>query len=189
MAPAPARRTCAPKRAVTARTTVRTNTRAPSRSGKRRLLSLLALAGAFAGGRARADEPATPPDPWATTRGCVVVLDRFMACAANAELRGLRARWVALDPAKRLIPKDIEALVRGWTKPNERRRQCAVWTNTQGAAAHVGEGSPIAKLADDKSAACTRFAHAIDADGWLPRTIVATIPSRAPPPGASASRR
>jgi hypothetical protein len=149
----------------------------------RRLLFLLLSLGPFTEARAAGPESsAAQADPWATVRGCSAVLERFVTCASDPAVRALKPRWVALaDPGKKVAARDIEALLRGWTKPDERRRQCAVWSKRDGAPAHIGEASPLAKLAPDRSATCTRFAQEISDDGWLPKAIVdAAAPAPAP---------
>jgi hypothetical protein len=139
--------------------------------------SLAALGG---GAAPHAAEPAAAEaDPWATMRACEKVLERLVACASAEPLRALKPRWAALaDPGKKVEVKDIEELVRSWGKPDERKRQCAIWTKREGVTAHVGEGSPLAKLAAEKGITCVRFARALGDDKWLPKAIVDATQAR-----------
>jgi hypothetical protein len=147
----------------------------------RPLVCLLLLLAATSSQASLADAPpaapvASEPDPWATMRGCVVVLERFASCASDEAMRGLKPRWLTLaDPGKKVDAKEIQAMVHSWAKPDERRRQCAIWTKRDGAPAHVGEGAPLAKLAAEKSTTCVRFAREISDDGWVPKAIVDTL--------------
>jgi hypothetical protein len=156
-----------------------------------RLLWSLLLAAISTGFAAQAAEPGvTEIDPWATMRGCVAVLDRFVACASDPAVRGAKPRWIALaDPGKTVEPKEIDARIRGWAKPDERKRQCAVWTRREGAAAHVGEGSALAKLAATAATTCARLAREIGDDGWLPRAIIDGLPARAAAPPPAPARK
>jgi hypothetical protein len=149
----------------------------------RLLCSLLVgvLTGGFA---AQAAEPAaTEGEPWATLRGCVAVLDHLVACASDPAVRGAKPRWLALaDPGKTIAPKELDDRLRTWAKPDERRRQCAVWTRREGAAAHVGEGSSLAKLVAASSITCARLVREISEDAWLPKAMVDGLPPRTPAP-------
>jgi hypothetical protein len=140
----------------------------------------LSLAGLGGASFVHAAEPAAAEgDPWATMRGCVIVLERFSGCGSAEPLRALKPRWVTLaDPGKKVDAKDLEALIKSWSKSDERKRQCAIWTKREGATAHVGEGSPLAKLAAEKGTTCVRFAREIGNDPWLPKALVDAVPAR-----------
>src|SRR3954451_2854269 len=102
--------------------------RAPLRHG--RLLCSLVVGVLTSGLAAHAAEPAPrQSDPWSTMRGCVAVLDRFMVCACDDAARSVKPRWIALaDPGKKADAKELEARIRTWAKPDDRKRQCAIWT-------------------------------------------------------------
>ena len=116
---------------------------------------------------------AKPVDPFAVTRGCVTMLDRFVACGADKDFAGHRARWVAAGAGdKKKLRAEIEKRIAGWSKRDARRGQCAIWARREGAAEHLAEGTALAKLAADRtSTSCAAYARALDADGWLPAAL------------------
>jgi hypothetical protein len=117
---------------------------------------------------------AKPVDPFAVTRGCVAVLDRFVACATDKAFAGYRTRWVTAGAGdKNKTRADIEKRLAGWGKRDARRGQCAIWSRREGAAEHLAEGTALAKLAADRQTiSCAAFGKALDEDGWLPTALV-----------------
>jgi hypothetical protein len=75
-----------------------------------------------------------------------------------------------------------------WKAVRRFSSRCAIWTKRDAAAAHLGEASPLARLAADRKAACARFAEEFAGDGWLPKAIVDSVPSRATPASSPTSK-
>lgn len=137
---------------------------------------LLSLAAAGAGvTSAMADPQQAPPDPWATLRGCQVVLGRFASCSADKKFRAQRDKWVAapgpLD--RKASAAEIARRLKSWARADGRRAQCATWARRAGAPEHIGEGTPLAQLAaQGKAVSCEAFARKMDEDGWVPAALV-----------------
>jgi hypothetical protein len=120
-------------------------------------------------------QPAPPPDPWATLRGCQVVLGRFASCGADKKFRAQRNRWVAAPAAldRKASPAEIARRLKSWTRAQGRRAQCATWARRAGAPEHIGEGSPLAQLAaQGKLVPCDAFARKLEEDGWVPAALI-----------------
>jgi hypothetical protein len=114
-------------------------------------------------------QPVAAVDPFATTRACTQLLTRFVDCAGDRAFKKLLAQWVAADLG--LTDKRVHDRLRTWAKPDGRRTQCAIWTGRQGAAEHIGETSPSAKVVEDKSASCQQLGRALDQSRWVPRAM------------------
>ena len=130
--------------------------------------------GIHRGGYASPDASKAAPDPWATLRGCVPVVERFAACSPVTSFQAYRARWLAADAGGKKVPaKEIQRRLAALMSPNGRREQCAIWARRPGAAEHVGEGSALARAAAERDrTTCKGFASMLDADGWVPAPLI-----------------
>jgi hypothetical protein len=115
-------------------------------------------------------EPPPPADPFATTRACTKLLTRVVGCASDKPFKKMLAQWVAAADLG-LSDKRVHERLRAWAKADGRRVQCAIWTGREGAAAHIGEGSPTAKLVSDKAASCQQLGRELDQTRWVPRAM------------------
>ncbi len=129
----------------------------------------------LAGESARAapgDGEGRAPNPWATLRGCLAILERFDQCAADKAFKAFIDRWVAAEAASKATAAEIRRRLEAWSKAAGRREQCAIWARRGGAPEHLGETSALATSARSRSAPCDRYAREIDKDAWVPRALV-----------------
>src|SRR5262245_13273527 len=97
------------------------------------------------GGATMADpQPPAAPDPWATLRGCQLVLGRFASCSADKKFRAQRDRWVAAAgpagaPERKASAAEITRRLKSYARADGRRAQCATWARRAGAPEHIGE--------------------------------------------------
>jgi hypothetical protein len=131
------------------------------------LFMTLALAPPNAG---EAAVPPPPADPFATTRACTKLLTRFVACGNDRAFKKILAQWAAASDL-RLSDKRLQERLRAWAKPDGRRVQCAVWTGREGAADHIGESSPVARVVENKRASCHELGRALDETRWVARAM------------------
>jgi hypothetical protein len=142
------------------------------------VLSLLASGAATIAPALADPQPARPPDPWATVRGCQAVLARFAICSADKSFRAHRDRWVAAPAppgatAGKANPAVITQRLKSWVKADGRRAQCATWARRAGAPEHIAESTPLAQVAaQGRAVPCEAFARKLDEDGWVPAALV-----------------